>query len=67
MNNKNIMPSERELLLREYEEAVSYLKLAEQNFDNASSEFFEIVNQELTLARLKNDTVLKKMKACNLM
>ena len=67
MKNKNNILSERELLLREYEEAVSYLKIAEQNFDNASPEFFEISNQELTLARLKNDTVLRKMKACNLM
>ena len=67
MTNKNIMPSERELLLREYEEAVSYLRIAEQNFEYASPEFFEVANQELTLARLKNDMVLKKMKACNLM
>ena len=66
MKNKNNILSERELLLREYEEAVSYLKIAEQNFDNASPEFFEIANQELTVARLKNDTVLKKMKVCNL-
>ena len=67
MKNKNVIPSEKELLLREYREAISCLKLAEQNFDNASPEFFEIANQELTLARLKNDMVLKKMKACNLM
>ena len=67
MSNKNIMPSERELLLKEYEEAVSLLRIAEQNFEYASPEFFEIANQELTVARLKNDMVLKKMKACNLM
>ena len=67
MSNKNIMPSERELLLKEYEEAVSLLRIAEQNFEYASPEFFEVANQELTLARLKNDMVLKKMKACNLM
>ena len=67
MSNKNIMPSERELLLKEYEEAVSLLRIAEQNFEYASPEFFEFANQELTLARLKNDMVLKKMKACNLM
>ena len=67
MSNKNIMPSERELLLKEYEEAVSLLRIAEQNFEYASPEFFEVANQELTLARLKKDMVLKKMKACNLM
>ena len=67
MSNKNIMPSERELLLKEYEEAVSHLRIAEQNFEYASPEFFEVANQELTVARLKNDMVLKKMKACNLM
>ena len=67
MKNKNNILSERELLLREYEEAVSYLRIAEQNFEYASSEFFEVANQELTLARLKKDMVLKKMKACNLM
>lgn len=67
MSNKNIMPSERELLLKEYEEAVSHLRIAEQNFEYATPEFFEIANQELTVARLKNDTILKKMKACNLM
>ena len=67
MSNKNIMPSERELLLKEYEEAVSLLKIAEQNFEYASPEFFEVANQELTVARLKNDTILKKMRACNLM
>ena len=66
MSNKNIMPSERELLLKEYEEAVSLLRIAEQNFEYASPEFFEVANQELTLARLKKDMVLKKMKACNL-
>ena len=27
MSNKNIMPSERELLLKEYEEAVSLLRI----------------------------------------
>ena len=67
MSNKNIMPSERELLLKEYEEAVSLLRIAEQNFEYASPEFFEVANQELTVARLKNDVVLKIMKACNLM
>ena len=67
MSNKNIMPSERELLLKEYEEAVSLFRIAEQNFEYASPEFFEVANQELTVARLKNDMVLKKMKACNLM
>ena len=67
MSNKNIMPSERELLLKEYEEAVSLLRIAEQNFEYASPEFFEVANQELTVARLKNNMVLKKMKACNLM
>ena len=67
MKNKNNILSERELLLKEYEEAVSCLKIAEQNFEYASPEFFEVANQELTLARLKNDMVLKKMKACNLM
>lgn len=67
MSNKNIMSSERELLLKEYEEAVSHLRIAEQNFEYATPEFFEIANQELTAARLKNDTILKKMKACNLM
>lgn len=67
MKNKDNILSEKELLLREYREAVSCLKLAEQNFDNASPEFFEVANQELTVARLKNDTILKKMKTCNLM
>ena len=66
MSNKNIMSSERELLLKEYEEAVSHLRIAEQNFEYATPEFFEVANQELTVARLKNDAILKKMKACNL-
>ena len=67
MKNKNNILSERELLLKEYEEAVSLLRIAEQNFEYARPEFFEVANQELTLARLKKDMVLKKMKACNLM
>ena len=67
MKNKNVVPSEKEILLKEYEEAISLLRIAEQNFEYASPEFFEVANQELTLARLKNDMVLKKMKACNLM
>ena len=67
MKNKNNILSERELLLKEYEEAVSHLRIAEQNFEYASPEFFEVANQELTVARLKNDTILKKMKTCNLM
>ena len=67
MKNKNNILSERELLLKEYEEAVSLLRIAEQNFEYASTEFFEVANQELTVARLTNDMVLKKMKACNLM
>ena len=67
MKNKNVVSSEKEILLKEYEEAVSLLRIAEQNFEYASPEFFEVANQELTLARLKKDMVLKKMKACNLM
>ena len=67
MKNKSVVSSEKEILLKEYEEAVSYLRIAEQNFEYVSPEFFEVANQELTLARLKNDMVLKKMKACNLM
>ena len=67
MKNKNVVLSEKEILLKEYEEAISLLRIAEQNFEYASPEFFEVANQELTLARLKKDMVLKKMKACNLM
>ena len=67
MKNKNVVPSEKEILLQEYEEAISLLRIAEQNFEYASPEFFEVANQELTVARLKNDAILKKMKACNLM
>ena len=67
MKNKNVVPSEKEILLKEYEEAISLLRIAEQNFEYASTEIFEVANQELTLARLKKDMVLKKMKACNLM
>ena len=67
MKNKNVVPSEKEILLKEYEEAISLLRIAEQNFEYASPEFFEVAKQELTLARLKKDMVLKKMKACNLM
>ena len=67
MKNKNVVLSEKEILLKEYEEAVSCLKIAEQNFEYASPEFFEVANQELTLARLKKDMALKKMKAWNLM
>ena len=66
MKNKNVVPSEKEILLKEYEEAISLLRIAEQNFEYASPEFFDVANQELTLARLKKDMVLKKMKACNL-
>ena len=66
MKNKNVVLSEKEILLKEYEEAISLLRIAEQNFEYASPEFFEVANQELTLARLKKDMVLKKMKACNL-
>ena len=66
MKNKNVVPSEKEILLKEYEEAISLLRIAEQNFEYASPEFFEVANQELTLARLKKDMVLKKMKVCNL-
>ena len=67
MKNKSVVSSDKEILLKEYEEAVSLLRIAEQNFEYASPEFFEVANQELTVARLKNDMVLKKMKACNLM
>lgn len=67
MKNKDNILSERELLLKEYEEAVSHLRIAEQNFEYASPEFFEVANQELTVARLKNDAILKKMRACSLM
>ena len=67
MKNKDNILSEKELLLKEYEEAISHLRIAEQNFEYASPEFFEVANQELTVARLKNDTILKKMRACSLM
>lgn len=66
MKSKDNILSEKELLLKEYEEAISHLRIAEQNFEYASPEFFEVANQELTVARLKNDTILKKMRACNL-
>ena len=67
MKNKDNILSEKELLLKEYEEAVSLLRIAEQNFEYASPEFFEVANQELTVAHLKNDAILKKMRVCNLM
>ena len=66
MKNKDNILSEKELLLKEYEEAISHLRIAEQNFEYASPEFFEVANQELTVARLKNAPILKKMRACNL-
>ena len=66
MKSKDNILSGKELLLKEYEEAISHLRIAEQNFEYASPEFFEVANQELTVARLKNDTILKKMRACNL-
>ena len=67
MKSKDNILSEKELLLKEYEEAISHLRIAEQNFEYASPEFFEVANQELTVARLKNDAILKKMRVCNLM
>ena len=35
---------------------------AKANFDNAAPEFFDIANEELTLAQKKFDLMAKKMK-----
>ena len=42
--------------------AAEAVRQAQQNFDNASPEYFEIANKELTLAKEHFDVVWKKVK-----
>lgn len=55
-------PTEQETLMLELIEAKENLKLATANFNNADSEYFEIANEELTMARQRVDTVAAKLK-----
>ena len=42
--------------------AAEAVRQAQQNFDNASPEYFEIANKELTLAKEHFDVIGKKVK-----
>ena len=65
MFKKNKLPTEGEILREEYDDALTALELAKQNFENAEPEFFEIANQEMTLARERVNLIAMKMKKCS--
>ena len=58
--------TEQEIALRDLIEAKEEVQRAEIAFNEAEEEYFEIANAELTVAYLKWDLCVKKMKkACS--
>ena len=53
---------EQENAIRELMEAKAQLNCAISNFNNCIPEFFDIANQELTIAEMQFNTHLKKIK-----
>lgn len=54
--------NEEEELVEEIFKAKEALRHAQINFNNAEPKYFEIANQELTIAQMKYDVLFKKMK-----
>lgn len=59
---KEVQPSEQEMLMRQFIDAKNELKVAESNFNNCFPEFFEIANDELTLAQQRIKIVSQKLR-----
>ena len=58
--------NEQEIALKELMEAKDEVKRAEIAFNEAEQDYFEIANAELTIAYLRLDLCMKKMKkACS--
>lgn len=57
------MNKDLEALKQEYLEAIDNLRLARQNFQYATPEYFEIANTELTIALTKVGACRKKFDA----
>ena len=47
----------QEIFHQEYRDALQKLGVAESNFKNALPDFFDLANAELTVARLRVDTM----------
>lgn len=62
MFRKKIEFSETEIALQEMIEAKAELVRAEQMFNYANNEYFEIANDELTIAQLRYEVCFKKLK-----
>ena len=56
------VPSEYELLQQELNHATNEVKIAESNFNYADAKFFDIANEELTIARMRVSVLIKKQK-----
>lgn len=56
------VPTEEELLMEELTAAKAELKIADQNFNNATVEYFDIANAELTAARNRFEAASAKLK-----
>ena len=54
--------TEEENMLNEVIEARLELQRAEQMFDFAENDYFDIANTELTIAKMKYDCTVQKMK-----
>lgn len=54
--------SEKDIALRDMLAAREELARAEQMFDYANDDYFEIANTDLTIAQLKYDNAIKKLK-----
>ena len=61
MAKKKIL-SEKEVALQELIEAREEVKRAEQMFNFAIEEYFEIANMELTIAQMRYKLVVSKLK-----
>ena len=61
------VPTEYELLQQELNHAINEVKIAESNFNYADAKFFDIANEELTIARMRvrNKRFCSEIKALN--
>ena len=63
MKQKVHEPTPYEIAVKDFFAATRELQRAQSNFDNALPEYFEIANDELTIARTRVDVCNKKLKA----
>ena len=63
MKQKVHEPTPYEMAMHDFQAATREYQRAQTNFNNALPEYFEIANDELTIARTRLDACHKKLKA----